>query len=118
MSQYYEMDGETLWNPATGVSRLFLRQVADFEAELGLPSGIGPMTGDESELDAVAFGAFVKALSAWYQGLHHPVLRALSEGFVVAVLALADRAGTAWGEDVSDPQLRERVPELLRSMAR
>jgi hypothetical protein len=43
MSQYFDMGEETLWNPSNGASRLFQRQVAVFESELGLPSGIGPM---------------------------------------------------------------------------
>ncbi|MFJ8623168.1 DUF6086 family protein [Kitasatospora sp. NPDC093550] len=118
MSQYYEMAGRTLWNPSNGASRLFLRQVADFEAELGQTSGIGPMVDDESEIDPAVFGAFVRALAAWHgRTCHHGVLRALSEGFVATTLALAERAGTPWEEEVSDPRLRERAREMLRDLA-
>ncbi|WP_254882141.1 DUF6086 family protein [Streptomyces sp. NA03103] len=38
---YFELGDETLWNPSNGAGRLFMRQVEVFEAELGLPSGIG-----------------------------------------------------------------------------
>ena len=65
MSQYYEVGGLTLWNPSSGASRLFLRQVALFEEEVGLPSGIGPMEADETEVSPALFGAFVSALMAW-----------------------------------------------------
>ncbi|WP_435225214.1 DUF6086 family protein [Streptomyces sp. Tue6028] len=92
MSQYFKLDGRTLWNPSNGAARLFLRQVAVFEAELGLPSGIGPMEADESRIDPVAFQMFVAALLAQHRRTSHGVMIALSEGFVATVLALAERA--------------------------
>ncbi|MGW2375439.1 DUF6086 family protein [Kitasatospora sp. NPDC001683] len=118
MSQYYELGGETLWNPATGASRLFLRQLADFEAELELPSGIGPMVNDEARIDPVAFGAFARALLVWYQRTTHGVIRALSAGFVATTLALAERAGVAVDEELTDRQLSAITWEVSRSMAR
>ncbi|GGW20118.1 hypothetical protein GCM10018980_45560 [Streptomyces capoamus] len=95
MSQYFDLGGETLWNPSNGAARLFLRQVEVFEAELGLPSGIGPMRNDESDIDPDAFAVFVHALLARHRRTGHPVVLALSEGFVGTVVALARRAGTA-----------------------
>lgn len=40
VSQYFDIGDRTLWNPSNGAARLFLRQAAVFEAELGLPSGV------------------------------------------------------------------------------
>ncbi|MFW5418135.1 hypothetical protein J0910_16105 [Nocardiopsis sp. CNT-189] len=127
MSHYYELGEETLWNPSNGVSRLFLAQAAAFEAELGLPSGIGPMAEDECRIDPAAFGAFARALLTRYRSTGHPVAAALSEGFTAAVLVLAERAGlraTLPGAP-ADPaaagrtaRLRERARELDRSMHR
>lgn len=51
MSQYYDMGDQTLWNPSNGASRLFMSQVSVYQAELGLPSGIGPMQADECQID-------------------------------------------------------------------
>jgi hypothetical protein len=93
VSQYYEMGDETLWNPSNGASRLFLSQVSLYQAELGLPSGIGPMRADECQIDPVAFKEFVDALLAWHRRTTHAVMAALSEGFVATTLVLADRAG-------------------------
>ncbi|MFJ9855194.1 DUF6086 family protein [Streptomyces sp. NPDC101150] len=70
-----------------------MRQVSVYEAELGLPSGIGPMQADESQIDAVVFNAFVDALLAWHRRASHAVMAALSDGFVATVLVLAERAG-------------------------
>ncbi|MEU8927961.1 DUF6086 family protein, partial [Kitasatospora sp. NPDC048545] len=62
MSQYYDLGDETLWNTSNGASRLFLRQVAVFEAEIGLPSGIGSMEADECQIDPAVLEVFVNAL--------------------------------------------------------
>ncbi|WP_329180372.1 DUF6086 family protein [Streptomyces decoyicus] len=93
MSRYYDMGDQTLWNPSNGASRLFMSQVSVYQAELGLPSGIGPMQADECQIDPVVFTAFVDALLAWHRRTSHAVLAALSEGFVATVLVLAERAG-------------------------
>lgn len=93
MSQYYDVGDETVWNPSNGAARLFHRQVALFEEELGLPSGIGPMEMDECQIDPAVLGVFAEALVARHGRAGHAVIRALSEGFVATVLVLAERAG-------------------------
>ncbi|MGW6883585.1 DUF6086 family protein [Streptomyces goshikiensis] len=93
MSQYYDIGDQTLWNPSNGASRLFMSQVSVYQAELGLPSGIGLMRADECQIDPLVFKAFVDALLAWHRGTSHAVMAALSEGFVAMVLVLAERAG-------------------------
>ncbi|MEV5944552.1 DUF6086 family protein [Streptomyces sp. NPDC051994] len=93
MSQYYDIGDETLWNPSNGASRLFMGQVSVYQAELSLPSGIGPMQADECQIDPVLFKEFVDALLAWHRRTTHAVMAALSEGFVATVLVLAERAG-------------------------
>ncbi|MFI6285041.1 DUF6086 family protein [Streptomyces sp. NPDC051018] len=93
MSQYYELGDTTLWNPSNGASRLFIRQVEVFQAELGVPSGIGPQEADEYRIDPAAFGVFVNALVARHRRTSHGVVLALSEGFLATTLALAERAG-------------------------
>lgn len=93
MSHYYELGEVALWNPSNGASRLFLRQVALFEEEVGLPSGIGPMRNDEAQISPEVFEVFVHTLLAWRRRTHHAVISALSDGFLATVLVLADRAG-------------------------
>lgn len=94
MSRYVDIGDETLWNPSNGAARLFLRQVEVFEAELEPPSGIGPMRGDECQIDPDAFGVFVHALLARHRRTGHNIVLALSAGCVGTVVALAQRAGT------------------------
>ncbi|OEJ36104.1 hypothetical protein BGK67_31225 [Streptomyces subrutilus] len=92
MSQYFDIGDETLWNPSNGASRMFQRQVALFEAELELPSGIGPMENDECQISPDTFETFVNALLAKYRSTSHAIWLALSEGFIATVLVLAERA--------------------------
>ncbi|MBM9504368.1 DUF6086 family protein [Actinacidiphila acididurans] len=106
MSQYFELGEQTLWNPSNGAARLFLRQVSVFEAELGLPSGIGPMRNDDCQIDPAALKTFVDALLRQYFLTSHRILIALSEGFIATVLVLAERAGVeaGWPTDSDAPE--------------
>lgn len=93
MSQYYEVDGESVWNPATGASQLFLAHVRVYEEWLELPSGFGPMENDECAIDVPVFEAFVHGLLERHNRTAHTVINALSDGFLATVLALAARIG-------------------------
>ncbi|WP_018547855.1 DUF6086 family protein [Streptomyces sp. LaPpAH-108] len=106
MSQDFLLGDETLWNPSNGAARLFCQQVELFEAELGLPSGIGPMHSDESQLDPSLFTPFVHALLTRHRHTSHAIILTLSEGFTATVLVLAERAGIAlnWAELAARPQ--------------
>ncbi|HJP75906.1 MAG TPA: DUF6086 family protein [Pseudonocardiaceae bacterium] len=128
MSQYYEVHGTTVWNPALGTSRQFLRFVRVFEIEVGVPSGIGPAEpNDISEIDPEVFGAFVNELVRWYLvRTGSPDADLLSRGFIVIVLALAQRAGvmvdwpptrSQWDADKLN-SLREQAQEKERQMVR
>ncbi|WP_225891209.1 DUF6086 family protein [Streptomyces dioscori] len=135
MSQYYDLGDRTLWNPSNGASRLFMNQITVYQAEVSLPSGIGPMEADECQIDPIAFAAFVDALLAWHSGTRHAVMATLSEGFVATVLALAEaanievdwqaaeRAESDYLKTASDPHaqkwtaaLREKSRGLVRHM--
>lgn len=93
MSQFYESGDVTLWSPSNGASKLFLRQVALFEEELGLSSGIGPMESGEAQVGSEVFEVFFGALLAWRGRSGHAVTAALSDGFIATLLVLAERAG-------------------------
>ncbi|MFI5788549.1 DUF6086 family protein [Streptomyces sp. NPDC051640] len=113
-----------------------MSQVTVYEAEVGLPSGIGPMEADECQIDPIAFEAFVVALLAWHSETRHAVMASLSEGFVATVLALAEMANievsqqrakhaeTHYLKAASDPHAKEwtgaleqKSRELVRHMA-
>ncbi|MGW0700090.1 DUF6086 family protein [Streptomyces sp. NPDC002867] len=106
MSQYFDFGDETLWNPSNGASRMFQRQVAVFESELELLSGIGPMENDECQIHPATFTTFVNALLAQHRRTSHAIILALSEDFIAIVLVLAERAGIAvdWAKLGATPE--------------
>ncbi|MDI3387919.1 DUF6086 family protein [Streptomyces sp. B-S-A8] len=124
MSQFFHCDGVTLWNPSNGTARLFLHQVSFYENELALPSGIGPMVDDDAAVDPPVLHAFATALVRWRLTARHPVLSALSDGFVATALVLAERAGRP--VPLPDPAapdggalgLPAKAGELSRAMTR
>ncbi|TCJ97346.1 DUF6086 family protein [Nocardia alba] len=93
MSQYYELNGITLWNPSNGASRLFSSHVRFFEGELGISSGIGRMESDVCEVDPVVLEMFLSTVLAWRRRTGHAVVQALSDGFLATLLVIARRAG-------------------------
>ncbi|MFI7401724.1 DUF6086 family protein [Streptomyces sp. NPDC049541] len=94
MSQYYEVDGETVWNPGTLSSQLFLAYVRVYEDLLEVPSGLGPMLNDECRIDPPAFKGFVNAVLVWWDRTGSAVIDTLAEGFIATLVTLAEKAGT------------------------
>ena len=93
MSQYYEVDGEPVWNPGTLSSAVFLANVRAYEGLLEVPSGFGPMLNDECRIDAPAFEGFVNAVLVWWDRTGSLVIDTLAKGFVATLVTLAEKAG-------------------------
>jgi hypothetical protein len=113
MSRYFECDGVTLWNPATGRAKRFLDALRSLESDAGEPSGFGPMVSDECQIDSRQLNRFARMLAT----STHP--DTCSEA-VTVVLALADRAGLAasWPPPLNkwEAEHLARARELLLSM--
>lgn len=122
MSQYYMAGEVVLWNPSSGASRLFTGQVRLVESELHLVSGIGPMESDQCQVDLAVLNSFARALAGEASLRTHEVVRALAEGVVVTVLAVAHRAGLmeTWPPPADDleAEFRERGRRLESSLPR
>lgn len=122
MSQYYMADGVVVWNPSSGASRLFLGQVRLVEAEFHLASGIGLMESDECDIDVAVFDVFARTLAREPTLRMHQPIRALADGVVVTLLALAHHLDLvqSWQQPVDDLEasLRERGRRLERSLTR
>jgi Family of unknown function (DUF6086) len=93
MSQYFQVGTSVLWNPSTGVARLFARQVEAVAPAVDLPTGLGSEAADEYEIDLARFGTFIDALVRRYGTSTHPVLRALIENITAVGIVLVERAG-------------------------
>jgi hypothetical protein len=101
VSQFFMIGRESLWNPASGVSRVFMRVADALSADVGVPSGVGPMLGDEAQVDLPVFQVFTDTLvSRFYRDSHHPIQRSMTEGFIATALVLLDRAGGTLPKEV------------------
>jgi len=137
VSQYFEADGETLWNPSNGPGILFARTARAMESIAGVPCGIGvgrwgPGDPDCHGIDLPVFTAFTDALVRRYRSSNHVILRSLMEGFVATAIVMVQRAGGTVaalteepGENTRDvqvdldgPPARRPDPDRLTGLAR
>lgn len=94
MSQDFEINERTLWNPSNGPGLLFVRMAAALEPVAELPSGIGPgRWADCHEIDLPALTAFTDALVRIYRSSNHVIFRSLMEGFIATAIVLVQRGG-------------------------
>jgi hypothetical protein len=93
MSQYFNVAGTTVWNPATRVAQLFFRAAEAMTVIAEKPHGMTDLGWDEYEIDLPAYRLFTEELTAQYLGATHPVLITVVGGFLpmaVALLRAAD----------------------------
>ena len=87
-----------------------------------MAAGLGPMEADECQVNLPVFDAFAQFLATDQRLRHRPVWRTLTEGFVVTVLAIADRAHLLdlWAppSDPLEADLRQRARVLGPSLSR
>jgi hypothetical protein len=95
------------------------------------------MEADECQVEVEHFSTFAQALLAYCGASNHEVLHTLTDGFVITVLALAERAaagacrsrfdgnqhdvqvGSGQAPSVeAEDELRQRAHAMLRSMPR
>lgn len=93
VSQYFLVGDTVLWNPSTGVARLFVRSAEALASAVELPTGVGAEFNDEYEIDIVTFTAFVDALVRLYSSSTHLILRTLIEGVAAVGVVMVERAG-------------------------
>jgi hypothetical protein len=97
---YFEIDGQTVWNPAVTVGRLYLQYLDAIERELGLAAGAQVSDSDEIHFDAAKFGPFVAELARRYTSSDHRVLREQLGVVLFPALVMLQRGN--YGVAVSD----------------
>src|SRR5437762_1378506 len=93
MSQSFQAGDSVLWNPSTGVARLFARHVEAVASAVDLPTGLGPEAADAFEIDLATFHTFIDALVRRYCSSTHPILQTLIEDVTALGVVLVERAG-------------------------
>ncbi|GIG59010.1 hypothetical protein Lfu02_33820 [Longispora fulva] len=118
MSYYFEVDGETVWNPALQPGLLFVAVAHRLADVLELPSGLAPGVDDICRVDVAVFGRFVGALHDRYFSSGHKVQRGLLRGVLLPSLVVLERADAPIvPADDGQRALREEALVLARTMA-
>ena len=85
-----------VWLPSLTVGFLYLDQVQALERAFGLNSGVQSTVSDEIEIDAEAFGEFLKTVLGALQETNNDPLVALAAGCIEVSLALNAKITGAW----------------------
>lgn len=94
MSYYFEVSGETVWDPALRIAKWYIA-LAESTAELmRLPTGLAPSEQDTCEIDPKLFRGFVEGLYEVYFSTRHPVQHGLIKGLLLTSLVVLERTGT------------------------
>jgi hypothetical protein len=116
MSYSFHVGGETVWDPARQVGKLFLGQAQAVADVLDVVSGLHPMLNGTCAVDPVVFAAFVATVQAWHLKSRHPELLLLTGGVLTVAVALLSRtgqpvpagSGEVWEEILAEAALRGR----------
>src|SRR4051812_2224146 len=95
VSQYFDdaTTGQTLWNPATDVARLFFRMTEALVPVADRPSGVVDLETDEYAIDSAAFAMFVDALVKRYLASNHTILKGMLAGYLAPAVVMVERSG-------------------------
>jgi hypothetical protein len=94
MSLIFDVDGDTVWNPATRVGDLYVRLLTEIADVLGVPTGLIDFTSEDTyEIDVDVYGGLVRKIADLYAASPDPVLRGLLEGVLAPSVVVLDRAG-------------------------
>ncbi|OPC82262.1 hypothetical protein B4N89_16165 [Embleya scabrispora] len=93
MSCFFDIAGETVWNPSLSAGKLFASAVGNLAQLYGLDSGIVDDSSDTYEIDREVFLSFAERIFDRYFATSHPEYRLLLRGVLVMSLALLERGG-------------------------
>ncbi|GAA0964259.1 DUF6086 family protein [Actinocorallia libanotica] len=118
MSVYFEHQGRTLWNPATGLGRWYAA-LADAAADIvQTPTGLTENDDDTYTVDLIAFRTFAEKLYARFFRTRNPLVHALVEPSLLISLVMLERGGiTMTPATEHETRFLDKIPEYSRLMA-
>lgn len=121
MSHYFEIDGDTVWNPSSRTGRLFIAIASSLESYLDMPTGLRQRSNDPDayDVDLGQFRLFVESLRNDYASTSNPVYRSLIENVLAISLAMLARTGTPFEQRSElEAQLVATIEAMQQSMPR
>jgi hypothetical protein len=95
MSMTFSVDGHAVWQPASGVGRLYMAYLTAVENELSLSAGASAAPGDpqDIQLASASFLPFVQRLRQQYTQSNHGVFRGELAPVLFPAIVMLQRAG-------------------------
>ncbi|MGV9993956.1 DUF6086 family protein [Streptomyces sp. NPDC003374] len=93
MSYYFEVAGETVWDPSLRIGKWYLSFAKSAAELVQRPTGLTPSDDDTCAVDVQVFRQFVEGLLDCYGSTRHPVQHGLMRGVLLASLVMLERAG-------------------------
>lgn len=117
MSIYFDYQGETLWNPATGLGRWYVSLAEAAAQVVEVPTGLVMNDDDTCTIDLDDFRLFVEALHGSFLRTRHPISQSLTRGILITSLVILERGGVE-PTPTPEPELRDEMAAYSRSMAK
>ena len=115
MSVYFEVSGESIWNPASRVGLLYVQQLQAAARLVQMETGVATLTADSFVVDPIKLAALTRELVALYETGNHVVLRSQLLPVVAVSLVLVGRAGSGASSTVG-PALQAEVESVEAGM--
>lgn len=93
MSYYFEVFGETVWDPSLRIGRWYLSFAAAAAELVQRPTGLTPADDDTCAVDIPVFRHFVEGLLDCYASTRHPVQHGLMRGLLLTSIVILERGG-------------------------
>lgn len=93
MSYPFTVDGETVWDPALRVGRLYVAICEGVAGVLALQTGLKPSADGTCAIDVAVFHGFVDGLREAQASTRHPVYGSMMKGLLAVSIQLARVTG-------------------------
>ncbi|MEU3430488.1 DUF6086 family protein [Streptomyces gardneri] len=110
MSYYFEVAGETVWDPSLRIGKWYLSFAETAGKLVQRPTGLTPSDDDTCAVNVQVFRQFVESLLECYASTRHPVQHGLMRGVLLTSLVMLERGGVV----ISSKSEREAA--ILREM--
>jgi hypothetical protein len=117
LSYFFEVSGETVWDPALRIAKWYIALAESTAGLMQLPTGLTPSEQDTCDIDPKVFRGFVEGLYEVYFSTRHPVQHGLIKGLLLTSMVVLERTGAVISPGSEREQaLWEEKQALARSM--
>jgi hypothetical protein len=117
MSYYFEVSGETVWDPSLRIGEWYLAFAATAAGLVQRPTGLTPSNDDTCDVNIQVFRRFVEGLLECYASTRHPIQHSLMRAVLLSSLVMLERGGVVIApKSEREASLLAEVEAFARSM--